>query len=151
LKSVIIFLDCSVFSLQKVDKTPLSGVVGSETENKGVIPIQNRKRDIQIIVRVTEQERQLIEEKMKQIPTINLSAFARKMLIDGYIIQLDIAEVKTHSALLQKIGGNLNQIAKRTNKTGHIYADEMNEVKRLMGEVWKSERRLLLFFKGLAK
>ena len=88
---------------------------------------------------------------MKQIPTINLSAFARKMLIDGYIIQLDIAEVKTHSALLQKIGGNLNQIAKRTNKTGHIYADEMNEVKRLMGEVWKSERRLLLFFKGLAK
>ena len=48
--------------------------------------MENRKRNVQIIVRVTEEERALIEEKMKQIPTINLSAYARKILIDGYII-----------------------------------------------------------------
>ena len=78
-------------------------------EIKGVIPIQNRKRDIQIIVRVTEQERQLIEEKMKQLPTQNLSAYARKMLIDGYIILLDMPEIKAHTAQLQKIGGNLKR------------------------------------------
>ena len=88
---------------------------------------------------------------MRQIPTINLSAFARKILIDGYIIQLDMAEVKAHSAQLQKIGVNINQITRRINETGRIYADDMGEVKRLMDEVWKSERRLLLYFKGLAK
>ncbi|WP_227821530.1 plasmid mobilization protein [Clostridioides sp. ZZV14-6345] len=55
--------------------------------------MQNRKRDIQIIVRVTEQEWQLIAEKMAQIPTDNLAAYARKMLIDGYIILLDTAEI----------------------------------------------------------
>lgn len=113
--------------------------------------MENRKRNVQIIVRVTEEERVLIEEKMKQIPTLNLSAYARKMLIDGYIIMLDLQEVKGHTAQLQKIGMNVNQIAKRINETGRIYADDMDEIKRVMEEIWRLERRLLLQFKGLTK
>lgn len=113
--------------------------------------MENRKRKIQIIVRVTEEERTLITEKMKQLPTGNLAAYARKMLIDGYIILLDTAEIKAHSAQLQKIGVNINQIAKRINETDCIYADDMDELKGLMSEVWKLERRLLLQFKGLIK
>ena len=113
--------------------------------------MENRKRNVQIIVRVTEDERTLIEEKMKQIPTMNLSAYSRKMLIDGYIIVLDLQEVKGHTAQLQKIGVNINQIAKRINETGRIYADDMNEIKRAMEEVWRLERRLLLQFKSLTK
>ena len=113
--------------------------------------MENRKRNVQIIIRVTEEERALIEEKMQQIPTLNLSAYARKILIDGYIITLDLQEVKGHTAQLQKIGVNINQIAKRINETGRIYADDMNEIKRAMEEVWRLERRLLLQFKGLMK
>ena len=106
---------------------------------------------MQIIIRVTEEERALIEEKMRQIPTLNLSAYARKVLIDGYIITLDLQEVKGHTAQLQKIGVNINQIAKRINETGRIYADDMDEIKRAMEEVWRLERRLLLQFKSLMK
>ena len=113
--------------------------------------MENRKRNVQIIVRVTEDERALIEEKMKQIPTMNLSAYSRKMLINGYIIVLDLQEVKTHTAQLQKIGVNVNQIARRINGTGRIYVDDMDEIKRLMEEVWRLERRLLLQFRGLTK
>ncbi len=113
--------------------------------------MENRKRNVQIIIRVTEEERALIEEKMQQIPTLNLSAYARKILIDGYIITLDLQEVKGHTAQLQKIGGNLNQIAKRINETGRIYDNDMDELKRIMEEVWRLERRLLLQFKGLTK
>ncbi len=143
----------------------MSGVVGSERkiivkrvekplENvllaKGGLLMENRKRNVQIIIRVTEEERALIEEKMQQIPTLNLSAYARKMLIDGYIT-LDLQEVKGHTAQLQKIGVNINQIAKRINETGRIYADDMDEIKRVMEEVWRLERLLLLQFKGLTK
>ena len=106
---------------------------------------------MQIIVRVTEDKRTLIEEKMRQIPTMNLSAYSRKMLIDGYIIVLDLQKVKAHTAQLQKIGGNLNQITKRINETERIYDNDMDELKRLMDEVWKLERQLLLQFKGLTK
>ena len=113
--------------------------------------MENRKRNVQIIVRVTEDERTLIEEKMKQIPTMNLSAYSRKMLINGYIIVLDLQEVKAHTVQLQKIGGNLNQITKRINETRRIYDNDMDELKRLMDEVWKLERQLLLQFKGLTK
>ena len=113
--------------------------------------MENRKRNVQIIIRVTEEERSLIEEKMRQIPTLNLSAYARKILIDGYIITLDLQEVKGHTAQLQKIGVNINQIAKRINENVRIYADEMNEIKRAMEEVWRLERRLLLQFKSLTK
>ena len=113
--------------------------------------MENRKRNVQIIIRVTEEERALIEEKMQQIPTLNLSAYARKILNDGYIITLDLQEVKGHTAQLQKIGVNINQIAKRINETGRIYADDMDEIKRAMEEVWRLERRLLLQFKSLMK
>ena len=113
--------------------------------------MENRKRNVQIIVRVTEDERTLIEEKMRQIPTMNLSAYSRKMLIDGYIIVLDLQKVKAHMAQLQKIGGNLNQITKCINETERIYDNDMDELKRLMDEVWKLERQLLLQFKGLTK
>ena len=113
--------------------------------------MENRKRNVQIIIRVTEKERALIEEKMQQIPTLNLSAYARKILIDGYIITLDLQEVKGHTAQLQKIGVNINQIAKRINETGRIYADDMDEIKLAMEEIWRLERRLLLQFKGLTK
>ena len=113
--------------------------------------MENRKRTVQIIVRVTEDERTLIEEKMRQIPTMNLSAYSRKMLIDGYIIVLDLQKVKAHTVQLQKIGGNLNQITKCINETGRIYDNDMDELKRLMNEVWKLERQLLLQFKGLTK
>ena len=147
-------------------KIALSGVVGSERkiivkrvekplENvllaKWGLLMENRKRNVQIIIRVTEEERALIEEKMQQIPTLNLSAYARKILIDGYIITLDLQEVKGHTAQLQKIGVNINQIAKRINETGRIYADDMDEIKRAMEEVWRLERRLLLQFKSLMK
>lgn len=113
--------------------------------------MENRKRNVQIIVRVTEDERTLIEEKMRQIPTMNLSAYSRKMLIDGYIIVLDLQKVKAHTVQLQKIGGNLNQITKCINETGRIYDNDMDELKRLMNEVWKLERQLLLQFKWLTK
>ena len=67
------------------------------------------------------------------------------------MITLDLPEVKGHTAQLQKIGVNINQIAKRINETGRIYADDMDEIKRAMEEVWRLERRLLLQFKSLMK
>lgn len=56
--------------------------------------MENRKRNIQIKFRVTEEERTLIEEKMKQVPTSNMEAYLRKMAIDGYIIQVDHSNIE---------------------------------------------------------
>ena len=77
--------------------------------------MENRKRNIQIKFRVTEEERTLIEEKMKQVPTSNMEAYLREMAIDGYIIQVDHSDVKKMLAELQKIGVNIDQNAEKTS------------------------------------
>ena len=99
--------------------------------------MENRKRNVQIIVRVTEDERTLIEEKMRQIPTMNLSAYSRKMLIDGYIIKVDYTEQKKLAAAVSRAASNINQICRRINSTGHCYEDDVAELKARQAEIWE--------------
>ena len=75
--------------------------------------MNGRKRTIQVKFYVTEEERKLIEEKMKLVPTSNMAAYLRKIAIDGYIIQVDHTDIKAMTAEIQKIGVNVNQIARR--------------------------------------
>ena len=75
----------------------------------------NRKRKFVLRVPVTPEERVLIQQKMAQLGTKNFSAYARKMLIDGYIVHIDTGPVRAQTAELQKIGVNINQIARRIN------------------------------------
>ena len=106
--------------------------------------MENRKRNIQIKFRVTEEERTLIEEKMKQVPTSNMEAYLRKMAIDGYIIQIDHSDIKKMTAELQKIGVNVNQIAWRANATGNVYQEDIEEIKGAFKEIWRLQRLSLL-------
>ena len=87
--------------------------------------MDGRKRTVQIKFRVTEAERDLILEKMKLVPTRNMAAYLRKIAIDGYIIQVDHTDIKAMTAEIQKIGVNVNQIAKRVNSTGSVYQEDI--------------------------
>ncbi len=87
--------------------------------------VANRKRKFVLRVPVTPEERALIQQKMAQLGTKNFSAYARKMLIDGYIVHIDTGPVRAQTAELQKIGVNINQIARRINSTGTVYAQDL--------------------------
>ena len=76
----------------------------------------NRTRNFVLRVPVTPEERALIQQKMAQLHTKNFSAYARKMLIDGYIVHMDTRDIRAQTAELQKIGANVNQIARRINR-----------------------------------
>lgn len=106
--------------------------------------MSKRKRTIQIKFRVTEEERALIEEKMKLIPTRNMAAYLRKMAIDGYVIQVDHSDIKAMTAEIQKIGVNINQIARRANVTGNVYQEDIEEIKGVLSEIWRLQRLSLL-------
>ena len=97
----------------------------------------NRTRNIVLRVPVTAEERAMIERKMQQMGTGCFSVYARKMLIDGYVIRLDYSDVKAMTAELQKIGTNINQIAKKVNTTGDLYPEEMQELKEMVKELWR--------------
>ena len=91
-------------------------------------------------VPVTAQEREMIELKMQQMGTCCFSVYALKMLIDGYVIKIDYSDIKAMTAELQKIGTNINQIARRVNATGTIYAQDIEGV---LNEIWLSQRSIL--------
>ena len=97
----------------------------------------NRKRDIQKFFRVNEEEDKMIKEKMKQLGTDNFGAYARKMLIDGYVVKTDYTTIKNLIKEINKIGVNINQIAKRTNETNRIYEDDIKELKGELEQVWQ--------------
>ena len=86
---------------------------------------------------VTEYEKELIERKMQQLGTKNFGAYARKMLIDGYIIVVDYTEQKKLAAEINKIGVNINTVCRRINSTGRFYQDDIDELKEKMDAVWQ--------------
>jgi hypothetical protein len=87
--------------------------------------IEKRNREIQLKFRVTPQERVLIDKRMEQVGTVNMAAYLRKMSIDGYVLRLDLPELKEMVSLLRRCSNNLNQIAKRANETGTVYEEDV--------------------------
>ena len=103
-----------------------------------------RKREIVLRVCVTEAEKDLIYQKMKQYNTNNFGAYARKILIDGYVINVDMSDLKAVCAEMQRIGVNVNQIAKTANIRGEVYREDIEEIKRAVDEIWRLLRLSLL-------
>ena len=103
----------------------------------------NRKRNIRIRFRVTPEERALIEEKMTQVGTSNMEAYLRKMAIDGYILKLDLPELKEMISLLRRCSNNLNQIAKRVNQNSRLYGEDMGDILQNQEQLWKAANEIL--------
>jgi len=89
----------------------------------------DRTRPIRKEICLNEQELNLIHHKMRQLGTHNFGAYARKMLIDGYIIKVDYTEQKKLAAAVSRVASNINQICRRINSTGRCYEDDVAELK----------------------
>lgn len=93
-------------------------------------------RNTFMLVRINDEERAQIQTRMALAGTKNMSAFIRKMALDGRIILLDMDEIKTLVSLLRRTSANVNQIAKRVNSTGRVYENDLAEIQNRLGEVW---------------
>lgn len=76
------------------------------------------KRSVRVEFVITEQEAALIKERMAELGITNLSAYLRKMAVDGYIIHLDMSDIQEMIRLLRICSNNLNQYTRRANETG---------------------------------
>jgi len=103
----------------------------------------NRKRNIQMKFYVTEEEKALIDEKMKLLPTQRYGAYLRKMAIDGYVIYTDTNNIKEFNEGLRDIGKNINQIAKRLNSGAPAYEADITEIRERQEQIWQLQRHIL--------
>ena len=99
--------------------------------------MSDRTRPIRKEIRLNEQELSVVRHKMNQLGTRNFGAYARKMLIDGYIIKVDYTEQKKLAAAVSRAASNINQICRRINSTGRCYEDDVAELKVRQAEIWE--------------
>ena len=104
---------------------------------------RNRKRPIQVKFFVDEKEQALIKKKMEQAGIENMSAYIRKMVIDGYVVKLDLLELRELTLKMKSISNSENQIAKRVNSTGNIYEADIEEIKKNQEEIYEGIRKIL--------
>ena len=102
-----------------------------------------QKRDVLLKVRVTPEERALIRQKMALLGTDNMAAYMRKMAIDGYVIKLDLPEMRDLVSLLRYSSNNLNQLARRVHETGRVYAADMDDILQNQERIWQAASGIL--------
>ena len=103
----------------------------------------NRTRIHRNEVYLDDKEQFILEAKFKESKMRSKSAFLRKLILFGFVYDVDYSYLRTYNTELGRISKSLNQIAKRINSTNHIYQEDMDEVKELMNQVWHTQKSML--------
>ena len=103
----------------------------------------NRTRTNRNEFHLNDDEQYILDEKFRLSGMKSKSAFLRKLILYGYVYDVDYSYLRNYNTELGRISSSLNQIAKRINSTGNIYQEDMDEVKELMNEVWRTQKSML--------
>ena len=101
------------------------------------------KKEEELKVRISPEDKERIRSKMEEAGILNMSAYVRKMALDGICVRLDLADVRQLIVLLQRCSINLNQYAKRANETGSVYAADIDDLRSRLDEIWELSRQSL--------
>lgn len=102
-----------------------------------------RKREVQLNFRVSPEELALIEQKMVQLGTKNREGYLRKMALDGYVVRLELPELKELVSLMRYSSNNLNQLTRRVHETGRIYDADLEDISWRQEALWDGVHRIL--------
>ena len=103
----------------------------------------NKTRTTNVHFMVDEKERALIEQKMEQSGIKSLRAYMLKMAVDGRVIRVELDSVKEMVRLLSNATNNINQIARRVNETGGVYAADINDLNERYEGLWTQAKEIL--------
>ncbi|MEY8440720.1 plasmid mobilization protein [Anaerotruncus colihominis] len=110
----------------------------------------HNKKSVRTEFVMSEQDAELVRERMAKLGITNLSAYLRKMAVDGYIIHLDMSDIQEMIRLLRICSNNLNQYARRANETGSIYASDVDDLRTRLDSLWDGMDKLLRGFANIS-
>ena len=94
-----------------------------------------RRRGVPLYVWVSEDEYNTIRRRMEEAGTQNLSAYIRKMALNGFVLNVDLAPVRELVSLRRRCANNLNQVAIHANTYG-VYSQEIAALQKDYAELW---------------
>ena len=101
------------------------------------------KRTVRYSFKATPEEDGIIQEKMRLAGIKNQSAFIRKMTLNGYMLKLDLPELREAVRLMGSLSNNVNQIARRLHEGGSIYETEMDDITKRQKELKEILNRIM--------
>ena len=104
----------------------------------------NRTRTNRNELHLNDDEQYILDVKFRLSGMKSKSAFLRKLILYGYVYDVDYSYLRNYNTELGRISSSLNQIAKRINSTNHIYQEDMDEIKELMNQIWHTQKSMLL-------
>jgi hypothetical protein len=96
-----------------------------------------RTRNVQLVVRATQEEKDFIMEKMKSSGSGNFNIYALKMRMIGEVKNVDLTHYHELAKEVNKVGVNINQIARIANTSGNISAGEIEKLQERMSDIWQ--------------
>ena len=108
------------------------------------------KKSVRVEFVMSEQDADLVKGRMAELGITNLSAYLRKMAVDGYIIHLDMGDIQEMVRILRICSNNLNQYARRANETGSVYAADVEDLRTRLDGLWDGMDKLLRGFPNIS-
>lgn len=112
--------------------------------------VGHNKKSVRVEFVMSEQEAELVKGRMAELGITNLSAYLRKMAVDGYIIHLDMSDIQELIRLLRICSNNLNQYTKRANEAGNVYAADVDDLRTRLDNLWDGMDKLLRGFANIS-
>lgn len=103
---------------------------------------KKRVRSMPIYVWVRPDEMEVIQGRMAEAGISNLSAYVRKMALNGYVLHVDLSDIRELVALQRRCANNLNQVAVHANTYG-IYPSEITALQKDYANLWEPLSELL--------
>ena len=110
----------------------------------------HNKKSVRVEFVMSEQEAELVKGRMAELGITNLSAYLRKMAVDGYIIHVDMSDIQEMIRLLRICSNHLNQYGRRANETGSIYAADVDDLHTRLDSLWDGMDKLLRGFANIS-
>lgn len=104
---------------------------------------KKRRRSVHLHVMVTPKEQALIADRMTEAGISNMGAYMRKMALNGYVLHVDLSDIRELVSLQRRCANNLNQVAIHVNTYGGIYPDEIKALQRDYADLWEPLSDLL--------
>ncbi|MBP3262733.1 MAG: plasmid mobilization relaxosome protein MobC [Pseudobutyrivibrio sp.] len=87
--------------------------------------------------------------KMDELEISSMSAYMRKMILDGYCVKIDTKDLSELVYLLRMCSNNLNQYAKKANGLGLVYQQDIKELQKRLDEIWNGTRDIMQKFAAI--
>lgn len=86
-------------------------------------------------IRLTDAEYEAIEKKFQNSGMKSRSQFIITMVLQGFLAYVDEEQVCEMTYQMSNVSNNINQIARRVNETGHIYDEDIAEMKEQIQQI----------------